>query len=557
MLLFDFIYNLTLIVALSTLSGWILQTFYSNKIINEILQGLLFGFISLINISIIFIYKRGIEFDGTTVIIGICTYFFGVISGFITSFITFLFRTLIFSNNLIDLLSIIIAFTIGLILYTKKNKRGKEIETFIDVLTLSLLIQFLVFIVLLIFRNIQVLEALKNFGLILFIVYPSIYLIIGKILFDQKSRIILEDKLMIMKKAVDESEISIVITDKNGIIQYVNNKFVELTGYSKEEAIGKTTRILKSGVYSIDFYKNLWDTILSGDVFNYEFLNKKKNGELYWEKKSIVPLKNERGEITNFVSFGIDVTERKKLIDELRAAKEIAEEANRIKSNFLSAMSHEIRTPLNPIIGFTSLINEYFSKYGNEETESWFKAVQNNAQRLLDTAKKIMEYTQLEEGKYQANFELLNLNQIIINIFNQFKVMAEQKQLRYEIQLPDYIVEMKTDRYAVERVLMNLISNAIKFTPKGFVIVILRDLDEIVKITIKDSGVGISEEYQKHLFETFSQEMVGYKREYEGSGLGLALTKKFVSMIYGEISFFSQKDIGSTFEVILPKNIER
>lgn len=178
------------------------------------------------------------------------------------------------------------------------------------------------------------------------------------------------DELVLMRKAVDESEISILFTNFNGEVIYVNKKFVELTGYSREEILGQSTRILKSGYHTKEFYDNLWRTIKSGKTFTGEFLNKKKNGELYWERKSIIPLINERGEIINFVSFGIDITERKKLIEELIAAKAKAEEANRVKSHFLSAMSHEIRTPLNPIQGFTGLILEYFKQYANEETFS-------------------------------------------------------------------------------------------------------------------------------------------------------------------------------------------
>ncbi|MDP3452182.1 MAG: PAS domain S-box protein [Bacteroidales bacterium] len=160
-----------------------------------------------------------------------------------------------------------------------------------------------------------------------------------------------EEKLKLLNRAVEASSISVVITDAEGNINYVNPYFTELTGYSNEELLGKNPRLLKSGNQPKSFYVELWNTILSGKEWTGEFRNKKKNGELYWENAIIAPILNSQGKITNFVAIKEDVTERKKILEELVDAKEHAEESDRLKSAFLANMSHEIRTPLNGILG--------------------------------------------------------------------------------------------------------------------------------------------------------------------------------------------------------------
>jgi len=154
-----------------------------------------------------------------------------------------------------------------------------------------------------------------------------------------------QEKLSILSRAVEQNPALIIITDKNGIIEYVNPKFTETTGYTAQESIGKTLRILKSGHQSPEFYRNLWQTILSGNEWRGEMLNKKKNGDLYWEDGSISPLLNDSGLITHLISIKEDVTEKRKMLVDLIQAKEKAEAGDKLKSAFISNISHEIRTP--------------------------------------------------------------------------------------------------------------------------------------------------------------------------------------------------------------------
>ena len=148
-----------------------------------------------------------------------------------------------------------------------------------------------------------------------------------------------EKRLKLLSTAVDQSPVSVAITDKEGNIEYVNPKFSEVTGYSMAEALGKNPRILKSDLQEKEFYQDLWDTILSGNVWHGEFCNKKKNGEYYWERAAISPIVDTNGQISFFVAVKEDVTEMKKILEDLIKAKERAEESDNLKTSFLNNIS--------------------------------------------------------------------------------------------------------------------------------------------------------------------------------------------------------------------------
>lgn len=158
-----------------------------------------------------------------------------------------------------------------------------------------------------------------------------------------------------LSRATEHSPASVVITARDGTIEYVNATFSKVTGYTAEEAIGQNPRVLKSGDLPRAFYQELWDTLLAGDVWVGDFINRRKNGEDFWESASISPIKNDEGEITHFVAVKQDITERKQMEKELVQAKRAADEANQAKGDFLANMSHEIRTPMNAVIGMAHL----------------------------------------------------------------------------------------------------------------------------------------------------------------------------------------------------------
>jgi len=355
-----------------------------------------------------------------------------------------------------------------------------------------------------------------------------------------------------LSTAVKQSPTVIIITDTDGKIEYVNPKFTELTGYTSDEVLGKTPRILKSGYHPPEFYKDLWDTILSGDDFKGEILNNKKDGTSYWEDTMISPIKDEFGKITHFVSLKEDITERKKMLSELIEAKEKAEEAYRLKSGFISAMSHEIRTPLNIIIGYSGVIKDLYHDPNDQQAGTYFNSIERSGMRLIDTITDILDISRLESGNFEITLTPIAHNSIVISVSKQLEVMAAAKNIPIVHDLMKQEPLILADDYCLNGVLMNLINNSIKFSKAGQIQIKTYVEGDYAVCSIKDHGIGMSEEYQKHLFESFSQEEVGTSRSFEGSGLGLALTKRYLELMKGKIEVQSKKGIGTTMKFKIP-----
>ena len=201
---------------------------------------------------------------------------------------------------------------------------------------------------------------------------------------DVTNRLKAEKELLKLSRAVEQGPTSVIITNEEGDIEYVNQKFSEISGFSKEEVIGKNPRIWKSGKHDKKFYEDLWNTLLAGKNWSGEILNKKKNGELVWQSALISPLINNDGDITHFVAVKEDITEKKNMISALIEAKEMAESANKLKDAFIANISHEIRTPLTGILGMSSLIRDTFHGKIKKEDGELFDGIDYQANVLLE-----------------------------------------------------------------------------------------------------------------------------------------------------------------------------
>ena len=364
-----------------------------------------------------------------------------------------------------------------------------------------------------------------------------------------------EDSLLKFFRAVEQTADHIIITDKNGKIEYANKTFEDLTGYTKEDWYGQTPRILKSGKHDLQVYEKLWNVILSGKPHKGITINKKKDNSLYYEEKTITPIKDKFGNITHFVSTGKDITEMMIYQEELKAAKNKAEESNRLKSDFLAQMSHEIRTPINSILSFSSLIKFSLQDKIPDELQSAFRYIESGGKRLIRTIDLILNMSQVQNGNF--NLKLINidlLDDIIRPLFSEFSHCAKEKNLDFNVIVNSNNTDITGDSYTITQIFENLIDNAIKFTTEGKVeITIYRNMQNNLCVDVMDTGVGISEEYMNNLFEPFTQEETGYTRRFEGNGLGLALVKKYVDINNAEINVQSKKGSGSTITIIFNK----
>ena len=641
----------------------------------------------------------------------------------------------------------------------------------------------------LIHKNGNILFVVANTSLISFEDAPAVFTTIRDIT-EHKAREIELNKLF---TAVQQSPSTVIITDPKGIVEYVNPVFEKISGFGKYEILGKTTSVIKSGMMPDATYKEMWNTLKSGNIWRGELLNKRKNGELYWVSASIAPIKNPVGEITNYIAVEDDITfekyarqeiERKerllnatldkvpviifvlnksghftfvkgnaldllgyfnpvelvgmhiselfnppeeiekdlqriskgetftslrlannfmfdlhyspatesfessaaaiglainvtdyynaentikereakikalvnaipdfifevnsskiietyhepaeptirypygeipgrsvrevfpgiggeieKAVDlvfssgenrmflfsfefggvrryfesrfvlkdaehalaivrdvtdkvvseqEIIKAKETAEKSDRLKSEFLAHMSHEIRTPVNTILNYTSLMEEELKEKISDELKDGFGIIRDGGFRLIRTIDLILNMSQIQTDTYSPVFKEINLNRDILSrIVQEFKYRADQKgiELIYSVDGGDTVVW--GDDYTIGQIFANLIDNALKYTNKGSIEVLLKKDGERLFAEVKDTGIGISEDYLPNLFSPFTQEEMGYTRRFDGTGLGLALVKKYVEINKAEIMVESEKDKGTKFIVSFPCN---
>lgn len=360
-----------------------------------------------------------------------------------------------------------------------------------------------------------------------------------------------QEKLEVLSRAVEQSPSAVIITNPAGLIEYVNPRFHEMTGYSSDEVIGQTPRILKSGHTSRKQYKELWKTIKSGNEWQGEFKNVKKNGEFYWEHAVISPVKNSAGEITHFLGNKENITERKRTQEELHKAKEDAEQANRTKSEFLANMSHEIRTPLNGIIGMTHLLS---STELEPKQQNYAAKINSSSKILLGLVNDVLDFSKIEAGKLDIESVEFELDQILADISNIIAFKAEDKSLELLFDVDPLIpCNLRGDPLRLNQVLLNLISNAVKFTNSGEVIVKIRSINATEKkltleFSVSDTGIGLSEEQVDKLFSPFTQVDSSTTRKFGGTGLGLSICKKLVELMNGNILVTSEINKGSCFQ---------
>jgi two-component system sensor histidine kinase/response regulator len=474
-----------------------------------------------------------------------------------------------------------------------------------------------------------------------------------------------DERLRKLSQAVEQSPATVVITDLQGNIEYVNPKFSQTTGYSGREALGQNPRILKSGLMDDQVYREMWEALSQGGEWRGELLNKKKDGELYWEVASISAIKDREGQITHYLAVKEDITSRKEAEDALRSetaklsamisgmeegvvfadrhdvvvevneylcqlvgvrredilghslweiheeplrgqikravdgfrqdpdrqplavqrpigdaevimrvkaiqrdgvydgvllnvinvtdlvsARRQAEEASRAKSEFLAVMSHEIRTPMNGVIGMIDLLMD-----GDLTTEQkeYLGLARGSAQSLLTVINDILDFSKIEAGKLNLEAVRFNLRDTLGDALRLLAGWALEKRLeltgRVRPEVPEILIG---DPGRLRQVVVNLLSNALKFTDHGEVALEVElgstnGAQVELVFSVRDTGVGIPMDKQEAVFHAFEQADMSATRTHGGTGLGLAISSQLVELMGGGMSLASQPGRGSRF----------
>ena len=384
---------------------------------------------------------------------------------------------------------------------------------------------------------------------------------------DMTERRLAEDQLRKLSLAVEQSPGNIVITDTGATIEYVNDAFVRTTGYSREEVIGHNPRFLHSGKTPQETYRSLWQALSQGLPWKGEFHNKRKDGSEYIEFAIITPLRQPDGTISHYVAVKEDITERKRLGNELdrhrhhledlvarrtaelNAARQQADAANQAKSSFLANMSHEIRTPLNAIIGLAHIMRR-----GNATPEQAQRLdkIDSAGRHLLAIINDILDLSRIEAGGVDLESIDFPLSALLDNVASIIGPAAREKGLRIEVERDNVPPWLRGDSTRLRQALLNYAGNAVKFTERGAITLRALLLDEkddtiLVRFEVKDSGIGIAPDEKSHLFRAFEQADATISRKYGGTGLGLAITQRLAQLMGGEVGADSTPGEGSTF----------
>ncbi len=465
-------------------------------------------------------------------------------------------------------------------------------------------------------------------------------------------------------RAVEQSPVSVMITDTGGLIEYVNPAFTRMTGWRRDEVLGHNPRLLRSPQTPEHIYRDMWQTIRDGHDWRGEIVNLRRDGTTYWEKMTVAPVKGAGGTVENYIALKEDVTEvhtlrqalerehanvrrlleaihdgialtdadgcfqyanpalvaqfgptegrmaievfgaplpvpgaeetsrrsewrsprssriydltstwvanpeggmwllqvfhditvRKQAEEALTSAREAAELANRSKSEFLATMSHELRTPLNAIIGFSEIIEQQLlGSVGQPQYCEYAHDINESGKHLLQLINDILDVARLEVGRVVLREEATDPVALVQAGLGMVRERAQAGQVALETDLPPALPHLWADPRRLKQVLVNVLGNAVKFTPTGGTVTVRVTADAAgLAIAVADTGIGIAPEDLAKVMAPFGQVDSGMARRYDGSGLGLPLSRKLMDLHGGALSLESRLGVGTTVTLRFP-----
>ncbi|MBI2417111.1 MAG: PAS domain S-box protein [Ignavibacteriales bacterium] len=369
-----------------------------------------------------------------------------------------------------------------------------------------------------------------------------------------KYKQVLEKENRKLSQSVIQNPLAIIITNQNFVVEYVNPKVTEISGLTNELLKQTSVSVFNSQLLSVELKDSVLQSIQYGVPWMAEVKNLSKNGEDIWEQVTISAINDGEGKISNYLIIKKDISERKKMIDEIISMKERAEKLERLKSEFLNQMSHEIRTPINIINGAASILEDELIVEQNSELKKFFNSMKAGTERITRTIESILLTSELRSGTYETRIKETDIKEHIIPFVTQTgNRLSRQSEIGFVIEVPEGKLYAAFDEYSVQQIFSHLLDNAFKYTNKGSVSVSVSQSGEYIEMLVADTGIGMSEQYLENIFNPFTQEDQSLNRPYEGNGLGLTLIKEFCKLNNIDITCQSVKNRGTAFILRMKK----
>ena len=345
------------------------------------------------------------------------------------------------------------------------------------------------------------------------------------------------------------------MADAKGHIYWYNQRWYDYTGLTASDMAGDGWKKAHDPEMVDAAAQNFFEAITAGESWQDTFPLRSKDGEFRWFLSMAQPIRNAKGEITRWFGTNTDVTEQRLQRQELAAARDLAEEANRAKSQFLANMSHELRTPLSAVIGYSEMLEDEVEETGQQHLLEDLSKIKSNARHLLSLINDVLDISKIEANKMEVYSETFDVAEMLQDVAATVGSLMEKKRNSFVLDLPDDLGSMHSDVVKIRQVLINLLSNAAKFTEAGAIHLSAGRLagatDRII-FKVRDTGLGMTDEQVSRLFERFTQADISTTRRFGGTGLGLAITKAFADMLDGRITIKSTPGVGSEFEIDFP-----
>lgn len=343
---------------------------------------------------------------------------------------------------------------------------------------------------------------------------------------------------------------------QDGDFVYVNPRFAEITGYTRSELLVSKDPIALAHPEDRRRIEDLVRDRLEGDRETVRYESRILRKDDTTRHVQVLGTRIRYREQPALIGTIVDITRHVEYENALVEARDEAEQMSRLKTSFLANMSHEIRTPLSSILGYAEVLEEEVSP----ELHEFVELIRNSGERLLETLNSVLDLAQIEAGSIELRPKEFDLAQLITNTARAFEREANAKGLEFNVTAEPEELPGRMDRALLGRIVTNLVHNAVKFTDDGNVHVRLSTCTEsdagAIRLEVEDTGIGIGERELPVLFQAFRQESQGARREYEGAGLGLAITKNLIDLVDGTIEVESEKGEGTRFLVELPRHLE-